>query len=367
MNAGPGGGFRRFAAIAIVLAAVAAIAPKPWYGTDRGTYETVGRELVIPDCSELHCFRVLVAWPLESLPGPSLLKWKAYAVLANAGAAMAVGSLCLVLGLSSQASIYATWLSALGFGSFYTVFDCYTSDPLMFLLGPLLTAELLRGRRGRSTVLGSIGVLAKEFAAAPLWIYTLWTALRRNWDVALRSLLAASTVTMVWMALHVWLVVSHNYSYGGSASADLAGGGFLVRWYSLVGLRGAVMAVFVEFGALYVLFPFGLLRASRELRLLVVAAIPAAAALAYVQQPDRALWNFHFLVIPIAVLALENLPSWCVWLFIALFALANLRVGAQLPWVPPSLISLALSTLVAGVAAAVTMFKRPPALVTTLA
>jgi len=364
---GVSAGVRRFVAVAMVLGVVAAVAPAPWLGTDRGTYESVGRDHVIEDCSELHCFRILVAWTLEALPGPSLVKWKTYAVLANAGAAVAVGWLCGLLGLSAQASLYATWLAALGFGSFYTLFDCYTSDPLMFLLGPLLTGELLRGRRGRSTALGAAGVLAKEFAAAPLWIHTLWAAMRRNWDAALRSLLAASTVTMVWMALQIWLVVSHNYSYGGSASADLAGGGFLARWYAMVGPRGAALAVFVEFGALYLLFPFGLLRASRELRLLAVAALPAALALVYVQQPDRALWNFHFLVIPIAVLALEKLPAWGVWLFIALFAMANLRVGAQLKAVPPALVPLALSMLVAAGAGAIVIFRRPPALVTTLA
>jgi hypothetical protein len=359
------GALRRFAAIVIVLGVVAVVAPAPWLGTDRDTYEAVGRQHVIADCSELHCFRILVAWTLESLPGPSLVKWKTYAVLANAGAALAVGRLCAVLGLSTQASIYATWLAALGFGSFYTLFDCYTSDPLMFFLGPLLTAELLRGRRGRATAVGVVGVLAKEFAAAPLWIHALWAALRRNWDSALRSLLAASTATMVWVALQLWLVVSQNYSYGGSASADLAGGGFLARWYSMIGLRGAVMALFVEFGALYVLFPFGLLRASRELRLLAVAAVPAAVALVYVQQPDRALWNFHFLVIPIAVLALEKLPAWNAWLFIALFALANLRVGAQLKVVPPAIVPIALSTLIAAGAGAIVVFRRPRALVTT--
>jgi hypothetical protein len=360
-------GARRFVVIAIMLGVVAAVAPAPWLATDRDTYEAVGRKHVIADCSELHCFRVLVAWALESLPGPSLLKWKTYAVLANAGAAVAVGRLSMLLGLSTQSAVYATWLAALGFGPFYTLFDSYTSDPLMFLLGPLLTAELLRGRRGRSAVLGVVGVLAKEFAAAPLWIHTLWSAMRRNWDAALRSLLAASTATMVWVALQLWLVVGYNYSYGGSASANLAGGGFLAHWYSMVGPRGAVMAVFVEFGAIYLLFPFGLLRASRELRLLAVAAVPAALALVYVQQPDRALWNFHFLVIPIAVLALEKLPAWGVWLFIALFAMANLRVGAQLKIVPPALVPLALSTLLAAWAGVTAMFKRQPALVTTLA
>ena len=109
---------RRFAVIVIVLGTIATLAPAPWYATDRDTYETVGRQFVLPDCSELHCFRVLVAWTLESLPGPSLVKWKAFAVLANAAAAIALGRLCLVLGLSARGRpVYATWLAAFGFGS----------------------------------------------------------------------------------------------------------------------------------------------------------------------------------------------------------------------------------------------------------
>jgi hypothetical protein len=357
---------RRFAAIVIVLGTIATLAPAPWYATDRDTYAAVGRKFVLPDCSELHCFRVLVAWTLESLPGPSLVKWKAFAVLANAAAAVALGRLCLVLGLSARGAGYATWLAAFGFGSFYTVFDSYTSDPLMFLLGPLLTAGLLQGHRLRSGVIGTVGVLAKEFAAAPFWIFTLWAALQRKWELMLRSLLAASTATLVWLTLHLSLIVLYNYSYGGSDSANVLHGGYFAHWYALVGLRGALMAVFVEFGALYLLLPFGWRRASRELRLLVVAAIPAALALSYVQQPDRALWNFHFLVIPVAVLVLEQLPGWAAGLFIALFALGNLRVGAQLAWAPPALASIALSSLVAAAAAFMAVREPRPRLVTVI-
>jgi len=43
-----------------------------------------------------------------------------------------------------------------------------------------------------------------------------------------------------------------------------------------------------------------------------------------------ALWNFHFIVIPIAVLALQELPPWICWLFTFCFGIANLRLGAQL-------------------------------------
>src|SRR5262249_29180886 len=160
-----------------------------------------------------------------------------------------------------------------GFGSLYTVFDCYTSDPLMFLLGPLVTASLLARHRFRAGLLASVGVLAKEFAAAPLWIMTLWAALRRRWDEATRLLLAAMSATLVWLVLQIALMVFFNYTYADNASADLFGGGYITKWLGLVHGRAAFSAMFVELGALYLLFPAGLIVANRDLRLLALAAL----------------------------------------------------------------------------------------------
>ncbi len=87
----------------------------------------------------------------------------------------------------------------------------------------------------------------------------------------------------------------------------------------------------MTFGPLFVLMPAGFLRADRRLRLLAVASLPAMAAFVYVQQPDRALWNFHFVAIPIAILALEALPDRLCWLFIAAFGVANLKLGDSQP------------------------------------
>src|SRR5262249_40578047 len=84
----------RFLIIAALLGTVASLAPAPSYQTDRDTYLSIGRQWVVTDCSDLHCFRALVAWTLEHLPGPSLFKWKAYAAVANAGAAIALAQLC---------------------------------------------------------------------------------------------------------------------------------------------------------------------------------------------------------------------------------------------------------------------------------
>ena len=121
---------------------------------------------MVPDCNDLHCFRALVAWTLGTLPGPSTIKWRSYAVACNAVAAVMVLQLCLTFGLSARAAWTASILSALGFGALYTLHDAYTSDPLMYALGPLMTNELLRGRRFVAAAIGTIGVFAKEFAAA---------------------------------------------------------------------------------------------------------------------------------------------------------------------------------------------------------
>jgi len=65
------------AALAIVLVIVpwvAWLSPSPIRPTDRGVYEATARFGIVRDCSEIHCFRLLVPWTLGSLPGPSLLK-----------------------------------------------------------------------------------------------------------------------------------------------------------------------------------------------------------------------------------------------------------------------------------------------------
>jgi hypothetical protein len=352
-----------FLLLTVLLGAVAALAPQPSYKTDRDTYESIGRQTILLDCSDLHCFRVLVPWLLEPLPGPTLFKWKAYAVLANASAAIALGRLCLLLGLTWRGSLMAAWLAALGFGAMFTVYDPHTSDPLMFLLGPLVLGEMLRSRRGRGGLIASVGVFAKEFAAAPLWIYTLWMVLRRQWELAVRGLAAAGAATLLWVGLQLWLMLRFNYTYAGSASTDLLGGGNLVGWLGRIGWRGAASAVFTEFGALWLLIPVGLVRGGRDLRMLALAVLPAALVLGYVQQPDRAWWNFHFVAIPLAVIALQQLHErWC-WLFIACYGAANLRFGAQLPLVPPGRFPLIVSLAIA--AAAVAANLRRPALILT--
>ena len=313
-----------------MLGIVATLAPEPRTSGDRDTYEKTAIAGVVSDCHDVHCFRILVPLIVGRLPGPSLLKWKAYAVIVNAGAAVMLGYWCLILGFSSREASLATWIAAFGFGPLYTLFDCYTSDPLMFFLGPAISVQLMRNRRVRAGLLATIGVFAKEFAAAPLWIFMVWAALNRQWDLTRRLLTAALFATNVWAALHLGLMVLRNYGYGGNLSTGLFGGSYIATWVG-VGPRLAARTLFIAFGALYILAAAGWSRASRDLKRLAIASAPAVLLLVYTQQPDRALWNFHFIVIPLAVLALQRTSNWFNRGFVACFAVANMRVGAQLP------------------------------------
>src|SRR5690242_16830680 len=96
----------RRAALVIACGGALSIAawasPAPDRVTDRVVYERAAERMIVRVCSDLQCFRVLVPWVLGRLPGPSTLRWKAYAIVSNTAAAAAVLAFCLTLGLSHR-------------------------------------------------------------------------------------------------------------------------------------------------------------------------------------------------------------------------------------------------------------------------
>jgi hypothetical protein len=351
---------RLFAVLAVVLATIAWMSPSPDRVTDRGLYEMTAAQVIVPDCSDLQCFRVLVPWVLGRLPGPSAFRWKAYAALSNAAAAVTVFGLCLTFGLSRRAAGMAAAMSAFGFGSLYTLHDPFTSDALMFVVGPFVTNQLLIGNIGAAAAVGVAGVLAKEFSAAPLYAFAVWQALRRRWNPAVHAFLAGNLAFLLWVTFTITLMLRFNYSWGASGigSANITGGAALAMWMRNQSLRGMLSAMFNEFGALYVLAPAGLVLAPRQLRELALVSVPIAAIFCVVQQPDRALWNFHYLIVPLGALVLERVSIGLAWAIIGLFAFANLRIGAQLPLVPARF-ALAGSCVLALAAVVMAMRRHP--------
>src|SRR5438067_7051589 len=117
-----------FLGFAVSLAVIAVFASR-YRMPDTFFYTRAAEHLINPGCAEIHCFRVLAPWVVGALPGPELVRWKGYAVVMNAAAGIAVFDLCLLLALSRRASTIAAILTVFGFGSLYTLFEPYTSDP----------------------------------------------------------------------------------------------------------------------------------------------------------------------------------------------------------------------------------------------
>jgi hypothetical protein len=333
------------AGVVISLAAIAYVASHQRL-PDSYWYTSMAERPIIPGCSSIACFRVLVSWAMWLVPGVEL-KWRVYAVVFNALAALAVFDLSLQLRLSRRAATIAMTLSAFGFGSLWTLFEPFNSDPLIFFLSPLLTRWLIDGRSALVFAVTAVGVLAKEFVVAPLAIYALAEAWLQRWPQAARTASLAVGAFVVWLGLQFSLMHWYGYNYGGNSSAQIGSGGYLWFWLTHEPLTTSLMAQFVEFGALYILIPIGFTKAPRPLKALTIGAIPVACVFCYVQQPDRALWNFHFLASPLSAIVLERLSDRVVVAFMGLFLLANLRVGAQVGFVPAARYALAGSVLIA--------------------
>lgn len=332
-----------FAGLAVVLAVIAWSAPEMASATDRGRYEDTASQFVVPHCVDIHCFRVLVPWILGPLPGASLIRWKAYAVVANWMAAVAVYGLSRAWGLRHRAALVASALSGLGFGSLYTLYDPFTADPLMYALGPVLMWLVVRERIVAASVTAAVGVLAKEFAAAPMLMASAAAAIGGRFDRALQVLAGANVALISWLCLQLSLIIVFNYGYGGNPSTRLLAGGYLATWLQQQSWLVSALALYGVFGALWVLAPFGLRLAPPPIREVALAAIPVAIVFGYVQQPDRAFWNLHFIVTPLAALVLDRAPAVIMLALVGLFAVANLRLGAQLPFAPPARASLVMA------------------------
>jgi len=345
----------------VVLGAIAWLSPAPWWETDRDIYERMAREWVVPGCNDFHCFRPLVPWILGRIPGPPIVIWKSYAVVCETGAAVAMAHWVMRWRVSPRTARVAAWMTALGSGACYTLFDPYSSDPLMHALGPALMLAIDRGHAGAATAVSAAGVLAKEFAALPLAISAATRGLQQRWPEMRRLTIAAAAVIALWAAWQLLARTELHYVTGPTYSADLTKGGYVAFWMITLSTTLVLTLIALVFGGLWLLWPAGLYWGPRELRQVTLASIPALLVLNALQQPDRALWNFAFLVMPAAAIVLDRVRAAWGWVLVVLQALISLRFGAQMLMLPSAKIWLPVAVVVA---AAIIWRARVPAIAT---
>jgi hypothetical protein len=335
--------------VAGVLGVIAALTPSPWWATDKDLYLRLSREWIIPGCSDIHCFRPLVSMVVGLLPGPASIRWPAYAVIAEAGAAVLMGVWVSRLGASARTSTMIVWLTALGSGALYTLFDPHTSDPFMHLLGPAVMVAWIDGRFALAIALSIVGVFAKEFAAVPIAVIAATLALQGRWPQFRIAAAGALGAIALWAAWQAFARLVLGYGNGLTHSADFTSGGFLVFWMLNISSTLAIASIAMAFGSLWLLWPVGLVWARAPIRHLTFAALPPMLVFLALQQPERALWNFAVILMPAVAVVLDRVPPVIGWAAVGAQVLLNLRFGAQLTFMPSARILFAVSIVIAAV------------------
>jgi len=331
----------------VVGGIIAWLAPAPWWETDRDIYERMAREWVVKGCNDFHCFRPLVPWVLGRLPGPPIVIWKAYAVVCETAAAVAMSWWAMRWGVSRDSARMVGWMTAFGSGAAYTLFDPYSSDALMHLLGPALMLAIDRGHFAGATAVSAVGVFGKEFAALPLAISAATRGIQQRWPEMKRLTIAAVLVIAIWAGWQIFARTEWHYITGPTYSADLTNGGYVAFWMITLSTTLVLTLIAFVFGGLWLLWPAGLWWGPRELRQVTLASMPGLLVLNSLQQPDRALWNFGFLAMPAAAVVLDRVPAAWGWTLVGLQVLINLRFGAQLLALPPARLTLTAAVILA--------------------
>lgn len=349
-------------ALMLVIGGVIAwLAPAPSWETDRDIYERLAREWVIKGCNDFHCFRPLVPWMLGWLPGPPIVIWKAYVVVCETAAAVAMSWWAMRWGVSRESARMVGWMTALGSGACYTLFDPYSSDALMHLLGPALMLAIDRTHVAAATAVSAVAVMGKEFAALPLAISAATRGIQQRWPEMRRLTIAAMFVIAIWIGWQIFARLQLHYVTGPTYSADVTMGGYVAFWMITLSTTLVLTLIALIFGGLWLLWPAGLWWGPRELRQVTLASMPGLLVLNALQQPDRAMWNFAFLVMPAAAVVLDRVPAAWGWILVGVQLLINLRFGAQLLMLPSAKLSLPAAIIVA---AAIIWRARIPAIAT---
>jgi hypothetical protein len=337
-------------ALNVVLAVgVRLAAPAQPRFTDRETYENIAARGLAPDCrADIFCYRVLVPTLLARVPLEWEQRWRSFEALSVIAAGFVLAVASVRVAPPPHGPVLTTLLAQTSFGFTYTAYDPYTVDPGMYLLAAAYAWAWLANRPSAALAMGAIGVFVKQtavlIAAASALAALLGPRLERRW------LWVAQGGLVAMLLVGFYLVMDRFFGWpleSQSPSADLLGGGWLARWILEEGLWLGLFYTFAPYGLVWLYAALGFPAAPRRLRLLAIGALPCVLALVYVQTTERALANFFFVVLLLALVFLVQLPMRLAYLAVLTNGLFTAKVGLSTAWLPSSAIFLVVAVIVA--------------------
>ena len=355
-------GARYWAAVVVLnlalAVAAAGLAPAEIGTTaDRIGYESVGQHPLEGNCPHsIFCYRLLVPTLLQQVPLPHEVSWRAFAVLANFLTGVLLSQVALVAGAGPLGGWIAAILYQMSFGATFAVFDPFTPDPVVYLAAAILALCWLREWPVPGFVVGIVGVFAKETVALLLSTIALASWFQRPSPNRSKWTLAAIGVWAVLLGFHLIMDLAAGWAERGSASADLLGGSFLVRWLTdpTLTTSARLLYLFIPFGFAWIFAGLGVQHAPERLRALVPASLILLPPLIYVQTVERALATASFFVVPLAAVYLSRAPFALAVAATIANGLLTARVGLSTAWLPP----VPYLLILAGILAAATIVRR---------
>jgi hypothetical protein len=326
-------------------------APSQPANSDRVEYEFVGRHPLEAVCPhDVYCYRVLVPFILEWLPGEPEFRWRTLAQVANASAGFIVGLTTARLTPVWQAPILASLIVQMSFGFAMTAYDPYSPDPFVFLVAAVIAWYWFRDRPLVALSIAAVGVFGKETVAviAATAACGAVAARRPNWPVWIGQ--AAVPLALVlgfhWvMDTFVGWTVERN-----QASKFLEGGWIAVWLANMDSPRRIALLLFIPFGFAWGYALAGVRHAPQPLRHLALGTLLPVLALNYVQNPERALGNAFFVIGPLAAMFLSRVPVPIGFAAAIANGLLTAKVGLSTAWLPSASILMIPAAATAGLA-----------------
>lgn len=330
-------------ALAFVLnlalaAAVQTASPGQPRLSDRQEYEYVGEHGLEANCPwSVYCYRILVPWVLARIPVAPEVRWRGFQLGANTVAGTIVAATTSTITGGWAATAIASILAQTSFGFAFTAVDPYTADPLVFVISAVITLCWLTNRPGAAFTAGLVGVFAKETVAlmsAAAALAALGTRDRERWPA---WVVQGFVVVGVLLGFHWVMDTYFGWSIRNNAASQFSRGSWLALWWANnPGLLRKGFFLFAPFGFGWLYAAVGFRSAPVALRQLTLGALLPFLALNYVQNPERALSNMFFVIVPLATIALTRVPTAVALAAVLTNGPLTVRVGSSSEWLPPA-------------------------------
>lgn len=339
-------------AINVGLAAtLQAIVPGEPKLSDRNAYEYAGQHGLDPNCGfSVYCYRVLVPVVLEQIPIDATLRWRGYQVAANALAGTILAATVWQLAGGWPAAVFASVMVQSSFGFTFAAYDPYSAEPAVFVFAAIITWCWVNNRIAGAFAAGLIGLFAKETVAlvsASTALAAVISRQPRQWP----WWCAQATVVMAVLLGFHWIMDTYfGWGITVNAAAQFSEGSWLAIWWQHnTSVVRKMFYLFMPFGFGWFYAAAGFRMAPAKLRQLALGAIAPMLALNYVQNPERALGNAFFVIVPLAVIALMRMPMALAVLAVVTNGALTAKVGTSTAWLPPASILLGPAAVSAAV------------------